>query len=160
MYNKVFYNLYFNRKLKMHLEYSINNTIGTITLVNPPYNYLRPDVLMDTTELADFLANQDLKGVIINGRGGNFCGGWEPNTKLDDPQIVQFNLLLETISFALVPVAAVIKGKCQGPGLALALSCHFRFASQGAELGFSDTPSEYTTVHHIQELVTDQDSSI
>lgn len=142
----------------MRLEYSINNTIGTITLVNPPYNYLKPEVLMDTTELADFLANQDLKGVIINGRGDHFCGGWEPNTKLDDPQAKQFNLLLETISFAPVPVAAVITGKCRGPGLALALACHFRFASEGAELGFRDTPSGYMTVHHLQELVTDQDS--
>ncbi len=142
----------------MRLEYSINNTIGTISPVNPPYNYLRSDALIDTTELANFLANQHVKGVIINGRGDHFCGRWEPNTKLGDTQAKQFNLLLETISFALVPVAAVITGKCLGPGLALALACHFRFASEGAELGFPDIPSEYTTVHHLKELVTNQDT--
>lgn len=133
----------------MQLLFDTDGRLGTIILSNPPHNNLCHPVFCDKEELLDFLNNPTLTHVIIKGKGKHFCGGAdlerlkelaaEPD-KLREA-LDQGKELLQIISHAPVPVAALIRGSCLGGGLELALSCHFRFASHNAMLGFPE--SEY-----------------
>jgi enoyl-CoA hydratase len=130
----------------MNVQYRIENSLGTITLDNPPYNTLTHPVFTSVAGLRDFLETPDLKGIIVKGSGRNFCGGADLNflQKLrQEPENVAAMLdegknLLTIIEEASLPVVAVIRGSCLGAGLEIALACHFRFASPGALLGFPE----------------------
>lgn len=97
--------------------------------------------------MIDFIENPDLAHVIIRGEGKHFCSGADIGSLKElarEPQILQKALdqgkeLLEVISNATIPVAALILGSCLGGGLELALSCHFRFASNNAMFGFPES---------------------
>jgi enoyl-CoA hydratase len=131
------------------LRYSIANDIGLITISNPPYNVLLDPVFEDEERLRNFLGLPQIKAVMISGEGRHFCHGADLSSlkrqaAAESP--ADFSLLLDKgkqllglISEATVPVVACIRGGCLGAGLELALSCHFRFASRTAMLGFPET---------------------
>ncbi len=151
----------------MQLKYEISGSMGKMTLVNPPYNSLLHPVFADKNELSEFLNNQELTSVILCGKGKHFCSGAEIenlNQLTKKPQALQDALnhakeLLDIISNASIPVAALIFGSCLGGGLELALSCHFRFAAQNAMFGFPESDYELMpgmggTIYS-QEIITD-----
>ena len=115
-------------------------------MVNPPTNALVHPVFADQEELRSFLDDRELKAVILRGEGRHFCSGADPESFADsfrDAQTLQDALqsakeLLQLISFAPIPVAAVISGSCLGGGLEIALACHFRFAAKAAMFGFPE----------------------
>ena len=126
--------------------YNRQGALGWITIVNPPHNALAHPVFADVRELTGFLAEPALKGVILRGNGKHFCSGADPDSfrelfgnaeELRDA-INQGKELIDTLSFAPVPVAALIVGSCLGGGMELALSCHFRFSSRNAMFGFPE----------------------
>jgi enoyl-CoA hydratase len=129
------------------LRYSITDDIGFITISNPPHNLLSDPVFEDEGRLSDFLGSPQIKAVIVSGEGRHFCLGADPDSlkrqtaaTADFPSLLdKGKRLLGLISTATVPVVACIKGGCMGAGLELALSCHFRFASRTAMLGFPET---------------------
>ena len=131
----------------MRLEYVQENGIGWITLSNPPYNTLTHPVFAEAGELRRFVDAPALKAIIVKGQGRHFCAGADLDTleaQLNDPQTLaewldQGKALLETLSFATIPVIALIRGSCLGAGLEIALACHFRFASRNAMFGFPET---------------------
>lgn len=130
----------------MHLEYTVDAQIGWITLSNPPYNTLTHPVFADVEDLRGFLETPSLKAAIVRGQGRHFCGGAEIDALKDhlrDPGrlgewLAQGKALLEAISFATIPVLALVTGSCLGAGLEIALACHFRFAAQSAMFGFPE----------------------
>jgi enoyl-CoA hydratase len=130
----------------MRFHYHKTGSTGRITLVNPPTNALvRPD-FADKEELLAFFEDPELKAVILQGQGRHFCSGADPAglaEGLRDNRSLREALdkakeLLQIISFAPVPVAALISGSCLGGGLEIALACHFRFASKTAMFGFPE----------------------
>jgi enoyl-CoA hydratase/carnithine racemase len=82
----------------------------------------------------------------VRGDGRHFCGGADLETipaLVADPAafaraLEQGRALLDLLSFATVPVLAVVRGACLGAGLEIALSCHFRVASSNAMLGLPE----------------------
>ncbi len=119
----------------MKLEYSIASTVGTIMLNNPPHNLFTPLLVKNREQLVEFLLHPEVKSVVIKSNGTHFCEGADGDYyDLEEKDIKDF---YKTIAFATIPVAAVITGNCMGPGLKLALSCHFRFASENACIGRS-----------------------
>jgi enoyl-CoA hydratase len=128
------------------LTYSIVDTIGFIEISNPPGNSLPDPVFEDETRLGRFLNSPELKAVMVKGRGRNFCNGADIDSLktrvLTDTEfssaLDKGKKLLALFSNATVPVLACITGGCLGAGLELALSCHFRFASASAMLGFPE----------------------
>jgi enoyl-CoA hydratase len=130
----------------MRFHYQTTGAIGRITMINPPTNALIHPVFADKAELLSFFANPDLKAVVLQGEGRHFCSGADPGSFADglrDSGALQKALndakeLLQIISFAPVPVAAVISGSCLGAGLEIALACHFRFAAKTAMFGFPE----------------------
>jgi enoyl-CoA hydratase len=130
----------------MQFHYHKTDSIGRITMVNPPTNALVHPVFADKAELRAFFEDRELKAVLLDGEGRHFCSGADPGSfseVLCDTQALKEALdeakeLLQIISFAPIPVAAVVSGSCLGGGLEIALACHFRFAAKTAMFGFPE----------------------
>ncbi|MFH1131298.1 MAG: enoyl-CoA hydratase/isomerase family protein [Pseudomonadota bacterium] len=131
----------------MKLIYAKDKNIGWITLSNPPSNALVHPAFEDLRTLKLFCADPDLLGIIIKGDGRHFCSGADLESLealKKDPEIfaqalAQGKKLLEAVTFSTIPVVAMIHGSCLGAGLEIALSCHFRIASENAILGFPES---------------------
>lgn len=130
----------------MRLDYASDKGLGRITLVGASYNTLEHPVFADRAVLNDFLKQPELKAVIVQGEGRHFCAGADVaalKTQSREPEALaawmnEGKALLETLSFATVPILAMIRGSCLGAGLEIAMACHFRFVSQNAMLGFPE----------------------
>lgn len=120
--------------------------LGWVTLSHPPRNTLTDPVFADAEALGAFLAEPTLRAVIVRGEGRHFSAGADLaalEEQKRDPEALGLGLgrgkeLLELLAFATVPVVAAIRGSCLGAGLEIALACHFRFAADGALLGFPE----------------------
>jgi enoyl-CoA hydratase len=129
------------------LTYHQDGAVGWITISNPPYNALTHPVFAELQELQHFLATPSLKCAILTGEGRHFCSGADVEAMRDQardpegfrPQLDLGKALLNEITFATVPILAMIRGSCLGAGLEIALACHFRIASENAILGFPET---------------------
>ena len=134
----------------MKLEYEVDDGIGTITLSDPPKNTLRGPAFADRAVLESFLSREDLKGVVIRGAGRHFSAGADLDElrrrRADErsleslaKELEEGKAALEAITFAPVPVVAMIKGSCLGAGLEIAMAAHFRIASENALLGYPES---------------------
>jgi len=131
----------------MRIDYTTQGDFGLIELHNPPDNALDSPAFEDEARLSGFLAREDLKAVMVRGFGRNFSSGADlaslRESLAEDParlreELAKGKRLLESIRYADLPVIAEIRGACLGAGLEIALSCHFRFASVNAMLGFPE----------------------
>ena len=120
----------------MSVEYSIDKSIGIISFDSSSEKKIASPIFAEHTELSQFLAIPSLKGVMIRDTGQRF---WE-GTDID------YKNIFHEICFATIPVAAVISGHCYDTGLLIALSCHFRFASESAQFRFSISDKNLTTL--------------
>lgn len=123
---------------------SLENSIYTITINRPDkLNALNKDVFTDlNTALDEIENNQDIKSVIITGAG--------PKAFVAGADISEFNALNKDQAMALAkrgqdtfariessskPIVAAVNGFALGGGCELAMSCHFRVASENAKFG-------------------------
>lgn len=123
---------------------SLENSIYTITINRPDkLNALNKDVFTDlNTALDEIESNPEIKSVIITGSGSKaFVAGAD---------ISEFNSLNKEQAKALAkrgqdifariensskPIVAAVNGFALGGGCELAMSCHFRVASENAKFG-------------------------
>ena len=132
---------------KMSVQYETIGQIGIITLSNPPYNRLTDPVFESRKKLSRFIGNENLKGLIVKGDGKHFCAGADLDLmrqQIKKPEQFEKSLnegkqLLNLLSHATIPLVAAIRGSCLGAGLEIALSCHFRIASDNSLLGFPES---------------------
>lgn len=130
----------------MKILYERQGALGWLTFSHPPRNTLIDPVFADAGELKAFLTEPTLRAAILRGAGRHFSAGADLavlGEQAREPEALATRLdrgkeLLEAISFAPVPVLAAIRGSCLGAGLEIALACHFRFAAEGALLGFPE----------------------
>lgn len=130
----------------MKVLYDFDGSIGWLTLSAPPRNLLRHPVFADSATLASFLAEPALRAVVIRGAGRHFCEGADVaalQAQLSEPEelraaLTQGRALLEQLTFATVPVVAMVRGACLGAGLEIALACHFRLAAESALFGLPE----------------------
>lgn len=128
----------------MTIEYSKDGAIGVITIKNSSNHAVISPGYFGGNELLRFLSDPLLKGVIVQCKKikfgfGNDDRAWENQVygKKEHTTILkEYATFLGTITYANVPVAAIIRGDCFHDGIHLALSCHFRFASASAHFGF------------------------
>ncbi|MBK6827479.1 MAG: enoyl-CoA hydratase/isomerase family protein [Chitinophagaceae bacterium] len=123
---------------------SLENGIYTITINRPDkLNALNRDVFTDLNlALDEIAANPDIKSVIITGAG--------PKAFVAGADISEFNALDKNQAMALAkrgqdtfariehstkPIVAAVNGFALGGGCELAMSCHFRIASDNAKFG-------------------------
>lgn len=131
----------------MKIVYSTQGDLGRVELHGASGNALDSPAFEDEERLRAFLARDDLKAVVVLGRGRNFSSGADLRAlaarREGDPARLRAELdagkrLLGAIRYADLPVIAAIRGGCLGAGLEIALACHFRVASTNAVLGLPE----------------------
>ncbi|XP_059634955.1 peroxisomal fatty acid beta-oxidation multifunctional protein AIM1 [Cornus florida] len=121
--------------------------VAIITISNPPVNALAIPIIAGLKETFDeAMRRDDVKAIVLTGKGGRFCGGFDINvfqsvhktgdiSRLPD---VSVELVVNTIEDAKKPAVAAVEGLALGGGLELAMGCHARIAAPKAQLGLPE----------------------
>ena len=120
--------------------------ISTVTIDNPPDNYLDKDVLsgLNKTISETISSRTELRVVLLTAQGKNFSAGIDYTrfvkmTKEEAGHFAEVGYnLLKHIENLPVPVIAAVKGETSGAGLGLALAADIRIASSDAVFSFPE----------------------
>jgi len=120
--------------------------IITVTIDNPPDNYLDKDVLsgLNKTVSEIISSRTDLRVVLLTAKGKNFSAGIDYArfvniTKEEAGHVAEVGYsLLKNIENLPIPVIAAVKGETTGAGLGLALAADIRIASSDAVFSFPE----------------------
>ena len=120
--------------------------IITVTIDNPPNNYLDKDVLsgLNKTVSEMISSRTDLRVVLLTAKGKNFSAGIDYSrfvnmTKEEAGHVAEVGYsLLKNIENLPIPVIAAVKGETTGAGLGLALAADIRIASSDAVFSFPE----------------------
>jgi 3-hydroxyacyl-CoA dehydrogenase len=122
-------------------QYSTQDGIAIITMSNPPVNGLGHALRTGIVEaVRQAQADPAISAIVITGAGTAFSGGAdirEFNTPkaLAEPSL---GTVIRTVEGASKPVVAAVHSVCMGGGLELALGCHYRVASPGAQIALPE----------------------
>ena len=126
------------------IKYGETGGIAHIILNRPRVsNCVNLDMVGDLKEVCNSL-NQDegIRAVIVSGTGDHFCSG-EDLVEISREDLAKNCNVAETLANVEVPVIAAINGDALGVGLALALACDIRIASEESSFGVARTGEEY-----------------
>lgn len=108
-------------------------------------NALSATLRREYVEAFDALESLDAKSdgvvvraVVVSGNGRAFCAGADVDEFAEGSELVRPEIVYEAAGRFEAPVIAEIDGYCLGGGLALALDCDFRFASERSEFGLPE----------------------
>jgi 3-hydroxyacyl-CoA dehydrogenase len=125
----------------MSASYELHGDIAVITLNNPPVNGLGHDSRRAVAGGIDRAqADAAVKAVVITGAGKAFSGGADIREFGSPKAIAEPNLhsLIRAVELCSKPVIAAVHSVCMGGGLELALGCHYRVASPGANVALPE----------------------
>ena len=122
-------------------RYDVHDGIAVITLDNPPVNGLGHATrsgVADGLERAQ--ADAAVKAIVITGAGKAFSGGADIREFGSPRALAEPNLLtvIRLLEDCRKPVVAAIHSVCMGGGLELALGCHYRVATAGAQIALPE----------------------
>jgi 3-hydroxyacyl-CoA dehydrogenase len=122
------------------VHYEILNGVALCHLNNPPVNALgQPTRAALNWTLRKLQDDPEVLAVVIIGSGKMFCAGADiselDGKEFDEPDPSSIYGLIESMA---KPVVAAIHGSALGAGLELALSCHFRIATDDTKLGLPE----------------------
>ena len=131
-----------------HFLWSLEDGIASITLNRPerknPLTFESYAELRDT--FRQLVYEPDIKAVVINGAGGNFCSGGDvheiigPLTKMDMRGLLNFTRmtgdLVKAIRSCPQPVIGAVEGICAGAGAIIAMSCDLRLGTPDSKTAF------------------------
>lgn len=130
------------------LKNNIDGNIGFIELNQPPGNTMTRVFFKELKQVVHaMLSVKNLNGIIVTGNGRHFSSGADIDDLIDfdytKPEeasgfYFQNNSTFSMLHNAKIPVVALIKGVCLGSAFELALSCHFRFATESALMSFPE----------------------
>ena len=122
-------------------SYSVQGDIAVVTMNNPPVNGLGLELRRGIVDgLSAALADPAVRAIVLTGAGKAFSGGADirefntPKT-FAEPNLMTVISLIENAS---KPVVAAVHSVAMGGGLELALGCHFRVASPGAQIALPE----------------------
>ena len=125
----------------MSANYEVRGTVAVISLDNPPVNGLGHAARLGiATGLDKALGDAAVKAVVITGAGKAFSGGADIREfgspkALAEPNLLSVILALEASS---KPTIAAVHSVAMGGGLELALGCHYRVVSPGAQIALPE----------------------
>ena len=125
----------------MSADYEVRGSTAVITMNNPPVNGLGHATRSGIFDgLKKALADGAVKAVVITGAGKAFSGGADIKEFNTPKTFAEPNLLsvIAAIEAADKPVVAAIHSVAMGGGLELALGCHYRVASPGAQIALPE----------------------
>ena len=125
----------------MSASYEVRGPVAVITLNNPPVNGLGLATRQAIAAGIDqAVADSAIKAIVITGAGKAFSGGADIR-EFGSPKAIQEPNLLSLIRLCEntpKPVVAAIHTVCMGGGLELALGCHYRVVSPGAQIALPE----------------------
>jgi 3-hydroxyacyl-CoA dehydrogenase len=125
----------------MSANYELRGNVAVITLNNPPVNGLGYETRLGVVNgLEKAQTDANVKAIVITGAGKAFSGGADIKEfgtpkALAEPNLLSLILALEAST---KPIVAAIHTVCMGGGLELALGCHYRIASAGAQIALPE----------------------
>ncbi len=125
----------------MTAEYQVHGAVAVITLNNPPVNGLGHATRSAVVNgMKQALADDAVKAIVITGAGRAFSGGADIKEFNSPKALAEPNLhtVISVVEGSAKPVIAAIHTVCMGGGLELALGCHYRVASPGAQIALPE----------------------
>lgn len=125
----------------MTATYQAHGDIAVITLDNPPVNGLGHATrtgIVDGVQRA--LDDAAIRAIVLIGSGKGFSGGADIR-EFNTPKAMQepsLHTVIRVVEGADKPVVAAIQGLAMGGGLELALGCHYRVATAGAQIALPE----------------------
>ena len=131
-----------------HFLFALEAGVATITLNRPDRkNPLTFDSYAELRDLFRAMAYaHDVKAVVINGAGENFCSGGDvheiigPLTQLDMPGLLAFTRMtgdaVKAMRACPQPVIAAVDGVCAGAGAILAMAADMRLGTARSKTAF------------------------
>ena len=125
----------------MSATYEMRGDVAVITLSNPPVNGLGYDTRVGIAAGIDrAVSDADVKAIIVTGAGKAFSGGADIREFGSPKSIAEPNLLtlIRMLEASPKPTIAAIHSVAMGGGLELALGCHYRVSSPGAQIALPE----------------------
>jgi len=125
------------------VKVELRDGVAVITIDSPPVNQMSPQMFQDFGKaITEAFGNDEVKAIVLTGTGKNFIAGADITqlqaVKSRD-EIYETALMgarfMNGIEVGPKPVVAAINGNCLGGGLETAMSCHYRVAAKGVNLG-------------------------
>ena len=125
------------------IEVKLKDQVAVLFLNNPPVNQLSDHFTKEIAEaITEAYGDDEVKALVLTGTGKNFIAGADITQiqGVKEKQTaaslgLEMVRLLNSIETGPKPVVAAINGNCLGGGLEMAMSCHWRVASRGVQLG-------------------------
>ncbi len=125
-------------KLK-HLKVETAEGVARILFARPKHNVLNIEMMKELNgQLEKFLDDDDLKCIVISGKGPSWCAGVEVSDhkpEMVHDMIATFNRIFELFDNLEVPTIAAVHGACLGGGMEVAIACDIIVASKKAVFG-------------------------
>ena len=122
-------------------HYEVRDGVALLTIDNPPVNPLSSGVRFYLAQhMETALADDTVEAIVLTGKGRAFAAGYDIRefgapSSAPEPKRPATAYMEESGK----PVVAAIHGVALGAGLELALTCHYRVASPGAQVGLPET---------------------
>ncbi|PJK30393.1 3-hydroxyacyl-CoA dehydrogenase NAD-binding domain-containing protein [Minwuia thermotolerans] len=116
-----------------------HGSIGVILVQNPPVNALSQAVRQGLADrLAEAIADDDIKGVVLAGDGRTFIAGADIREFGKPMQAPDLNSVIRAYEESPKPVVAAIHGTALGGGLETAFAAHYRVAVAKSFVGLPE----------------------
>ncbi|MGH8443172.1 MAG: 3-hydroxyacyl-CoA dehydrogenase NAD-binding domain-containing protein [Nevskiaceae bacterium] len=126
-------------------KYGVHGSVAVISMNSPPVNGLGHELRSGIVAGVDqALADARVQAIVLIGtpraQKQNFSGGADIREFNTPKALAEPNLhnVIQAIEASTKPVIAAISGHCMGGGLELALGCHFRVGSPGAQIALPE----------------------
>lgn len=128
------------------LKVDLDQGVAVVRMDNPPVNQMSDFFLQDLFQaVREALGSDEVQALILTGTGKSFIAGADLTqvVNLSDRNLIIAKLMeihefLEELESSRKPVIAAINGNCLGGGLEVAMSCHYRVAAPGVNLGLPE----------------------
>jgi len=120
------------------VRFEVEDSIGVITIDNPPVNALGPGVRDGIIEaLEQGASDAAVSAMVMIGAGRSFIAGADIR-QFGKPRPNPKRPVADVLDHSPKPVVAAIHGYALGGGLEHALACHYRIAVPSAKLGLPE----------------------
>ena len=122
-------------------SYKVHGDVAVISMNNPPVNGLGHELRSGIVQgLDQATADAAVKAIVLIGGPKAFSGGADIREFNTPKMLAEPNLhtVIVEIENGAKPVIAAISGACMGGGLELALGCHYRVVTPGAQIALPE----------------------